>query len=172
LSEEGLCCDCRAQNWAFSSMMGLTPYRLGAGHWTAVYKKEPRPRLARVLAERFFWTTSQSSILVPVPAHSLHKRQRGWDPVLKLAKVLSKKTGWPLVCALRRRPTVSQKSLYRAERFINADKSYLLTRKSVEQKICWLVDDVVTTGATVQACAALLKKAGATEVRILCLALH
>ena len=172
LSEEGLCCDCRAQNWAFSSMMGLTPYRLGPGHWTAVYKKEPRPRLAKVLAERFFWDDGPPAILVPVPPHARHKRQRGWDPVLKLAKVLSKKTGWPLVCALRRRPTVSQKSLYRAERFINAEKSYFLTGESVKQKVCWLVDDVVTTGATVQTCAALLKTAGAREVRILCLALH
>jgi predicted amidophosphoribosyltransferase len=80
---------------------------------------------------------------------------------------------WPL---LVRRKSASQKSLGREHRLANARGSYGLIpgarRRLSGVDLVWLVDDVVTTGATVEACSQLLRQAGAGEVRVFCLGLH
>ncbi len=75
-----------------------------------------------------------------------------------------------------RRPSEVQKTLGRSARMENAREAYALSRpwagRLRGQPLVWLVDDVVTTGATAEACAGALIRAGVQEVRVLCLGLH
>ena len=80
----------------------------------------------------------------------------------------------PVCKVLVRRRSASQKTLDRTGRFENAQKAYRLVpfARLRLAPVVWLVDDVVTTGATVEVCAKLLLDAGAREVRVFCLGLH
>jgi predicted amidophosphoribosyltransferase len=89
---------------------------------------------------------------------------------------LGQRCGLPVWPLLVRRTSASQKSLDREHRLVNARSSYALAsgaaRRLAGVPAVWLVDDVVTTGATVEACSRLLLEAGAGEVRVFCLGLH
>jgi ComF family protein len=102
--------------------------------------------------------------LVPVPLHRRRLRQRGFNQAADLARHL----GLPAVHALRRvRATHPQVDLPAPQRHANVQGAFALsnTRASVHDRIVVLVDDVATTGATLEACARVLKNAGAKEVR-------
>ncbi len=113
---------------------------------------------------------------MPVPCHPQHFLERGWDPVARWAEFLAKEAQVPVWNLLTRRRTASQKSLGRAERTDNALRSYSLRREAPKklkgQNLVWLLDDVVTTGSTVEACARELLRGGVAEVRVLTLCLH
>ena len=92
------------------------------------------------------------------------------------SRALGRVAGVPVWRALVRRPSASQKTLDRAGRLANAKKAYALAgspRRDLKgASTVWLIDDVVTTGATVEACSRLLLNAGVKEVRVFCLGLH
>jgi len=106
-------------------------------------------------------------LVIPVPLSKKRKLWRGFNQSEILAKKISQQFGWPLeVTALARRyNTRPQVGLKARERLINirgifsANKNQLLKNKKI-----LLVDDVITTGATMQECAKVLKQAGAKEV--------
>jgi ComF family protein len=107
-----------------------------------------------------------AACVVPVPLHSSRRRHRGFNQALDLARRL----GLPVVHALRRvRATPTQTSLPAAQRHRNVRDAFALARDGtrVDGTIVVLVDDVSTTGATLDACARVLKDAGAREVRAL-----
>lgn len=103
--------------------------------------------------------------VVPVPLHRSRERGRGFNQARELARRL----GVPLLDALvRTRETAPQADLPATRRHDNVGGAFALRPGvSVEGKIVVLVDDVSTTGATLNACAAPLIDAGATEVRAL-----
>jgi ComF family protein len=100
---------------------------------------------------------------VPVPLHRRRLRTRGFNQAAELARHLR----LPLCHALRRvRATPSQTDLPAAERHANVRNAFALARRvDVRGKCLVLVDDVSTTGATLEACARVLRDAGAREVR-------
>jgi len=103
---------------------------------------------------------------IPVPLHPLRRRQRGFNQAADLARHL----GIPSVAALRRiRPTPTQTDLPAARRHRNVRDAFAVTRaaRALSGAIVVLVDDVSTTGATLEACARVLKEAGVVEVRAL-----
>lgn len=104
-----------------------------------------------------------ASIAVPVPLHRSRQRTRGFNQAEELARQL----GIPVVRALRRvRATPSQTDLPAARRHANVRDAFAVARRvDVTGLRIVLVDDVSTTGATLEACAAALVKAGAVEVR-------
>ena len=95
-------------------------------------------------------------------------RKDGFDQAERLAKALSKQTGWPSVRLLDRtgKGQRAQKSLGAADRAANAADAYELSElgEHAAGKIVILVDDVYTTGATLRTCAELLRRAGAEGV--------
>jgi ComF family protein len=104
--------------------------------------------------------------VIPVPLHASRRRQRGFNQ----ASDLSRQLGVPVVSALRRsRATTTQTGLPAAQRHRNVRDAFALTRagRVVTGAIVVLVDDVSTTGATLDACARVLKEAGVREVRAL-----
>ena len=124
--------------------------------------------LAPALAELWHNTPElaeyKEAALVPVPISKLHLRRRGYNQAEELARPLATALGLPLVQPLLRidLQTDSQTRLSAAERLKNARliyhaaPSYLQGKKTLPTHLV-LVDDVYTTGATVRACAAVLK---------------
>lgn len=103
---------------------------------------------------------------IPVPLHPSRRRQRGFNQAADLARQL----GIPTVAALRRvRATPTQTGLPAARRHRNMRDAFAVARaaRSLRGSVVVLVDDVSTTGATLEACARVLKETGVNEVRAL-----
>ncbi|MEM8955498.1 MAG: ComF family protein [Verrucomicrobiota bacterium] len=140
--------------------------------------------LGRVLGELMedvFWDgrvdMSDDWVLVPVPLHARRKREREFNQAAELCRVLRRRHDWPVVGVLKRtRYTSVQVSLDRAERLANMEGAFDMRpwggwRGRLEGRSVFLVDDVLTTGATAHGCARVLKeRAGADKVVVLTLA--
>jgi ComF family protein len=110
--------------------------------------------------------------IVPTPLHAQRERARGYNQAAILARALAGQLGWPLLeRALRRqRDTRSQVGLDGEARRQNVRGAFCWTGTEPAPAQLLLLDDVYTTGATMEACAQALRQAGATEVRGLALA--
>ena len=109
---------------------------------------------------------SGATAVVPVPLHLTRRWSRGFNQADDLARVL----GLPVCHALRRvRRTATQASLGASDRYVNVEGAFAATRRArtLQARAVVLVDDVKTTGATLEACARALKRAGVREVRVL-----
>jgi ComF family protein len=107
-------------------------------------------------------------ILVPVPMHAMRKFWRGYNQSELLASWIAKELGLPLEKHALARP-VYTRAASRAlggpqERMESAMKSFRPGKASVSGKTVLLVDDILTSGATIRACATILKKMGAEKV--------
>lgn len=119
------------------------------------------------------WGEHPPVALIPVPLHRSRLRVREFDQALALARRLSQGVGvplWPDVL-IRHRPTLSQVGLSAAERRRNIRGAFTVRNpQCCAGQALLLIDDVYTTGATVQECARLLRQAGAASVDVYTLA--
>ena len=109
----------------------------------------------------------QWDFIVPVPLHPLKEREREFNQATQLAAHLARATGVPLNEKMLRRvnPTATQTLLTRDQRATNMRNAFAVHPGSkLAGRRLVLVDDVFTTGATTNACAQALRKAGAAEV--------
>jgi ComF family protein len=116
------------------------------------------------------FSTPENAVLVPVSMHPRRQRERGYNQSALLARELSKL--WTIaleVDALRRvRDTPQQALLSAEERRHNVKDAFVVKQAGVFMgKTILLIDDVVTTGSTINACAEALKSAGASRVCVL-----
>ncbi|MEE9912398.1 MAG: ComF family protein [Deltaproteobacteria bacterium] len=131
--------------------------------------------LARMLAD-FHFADMDFGIfdaIVPVPLHIKRLRERGFNQSLILARTLGKKQGLKVDFSLlkRRKLTLTQTGLDKKEREKNISGAFTAgLPEKVRAKNLILVDDVYTTGSTVNECARTLVKAGARQVAVLTLA--
>lgn len=112
-------------------------------------------------------------VMVPVPIHATRRRERGYNQAEAIASGIAAFAGLPVLPkALRRlRSTRSQTKLGRGDRRANLDGAFACARPGeVKGKRVLIVDDVFTTGATTDQCAAALLRAGASAVGVLALA--
>jgi ComF family protein len=109
---------------------------------------------------------SPVDVVVPVPLHWLRRVRRGFNQSERIATHLAKHMGIPSVCALVKfRPTDPQVDLSRKARYKNPLGSFEVNKAAaVAGKNVLLVDDVMTTAATISECARALKEAGASRV--------
>ena len=110
--------------------------------------------------------------LVPVPLHSARFREREFNQADVLAELLAARTGTPLLRALERiRYTTTQTRLDRHERMENLRNAFRVRHTpAVQNRHLVLVDDIFTTGSTVDECARVLRAAGAASVRVVTVA--
>jgi ComF family protein len=134
------------------------------------FKYDGRRSLARPLAAlmraRGALVLTGADIVVPVPLHPSRRRSRGFNQALDLAAHLQ----LPVIRALKRvRATRSQTTLPASQRHGNVRRAFAPTRAATRIRglIAVVVDDVSTTGATIEACARVLKACGCPEVRAL-----
>lgn len=115
----------------------------------------------------------KKTILVPVPLHTKKLRQRGFNQAHELAKIISEQTGY-LVLDIIERPkhTATQATLHETDRFTNIKNAFRLKggSRDLSGKNILIVDDVITTGATIETMAKILKTAGALSVWALTIA--
>jgi ComF family protein len=102
--------------------------------------------------------------LVPVPAHAGRWRRNGFNQAREIAAALGRDVSLPVRGVLRRTRAPDQVGLERRARLENARGSVRVRAGIVVPARAVLVDDVYTTGATLDACAQVLREAGAREV--------
>lgn len=143
------------------------------------FKYEGRSRMAGAMgpllaafAEDWLKETN-GLVFMPVPLHPRRLRERGFNQSLLLARHVAKRLGGQVdFLSLRRtRDTTPQTGLKGDERRRNVRRAFeVKDRKAVRRKKIVLVDDVATTGSTLNECARVLRRAGCTEVYGLVLA--
>lgn len=121
--------------------------------------------LAQCMAERFA-ALPRPDALVPLPLHRARLRQRGYDQALELARPLAKALALPLRSDLlhRRKATAAQSRLDADARKRNLRGAFAVNLQVSLPAHVALIDDVMTTGATLHAAAAALRKAGVARV--------
>lgn len=125
--------------------------------------------MGKLMAARFckYPELSPAEVVVPVPLFPSRRRKRGYNQSALLARAFARETGlvYDEDSLVRTRGTLSQTKLGRKGRLENMAGAFLCrTPQSVKGKVILLVDDVATTGATLEGCAAALKAAGAKKV--------
>ena len=154
---------------AFSGVIRVALHRLK-------YSGERRAATPRAVAMAARWTAAGvgGDVLIPVPVHIERARRRGYDQAFLLASAIAGRLGIPWQPALERtRHTTPQFELGRRARHSNVSGAFALrdgAGTSVDGAWPILVDDVVTTGSTLVACAEALYEAGAIAVSALTVA--
>lgn len=120
--------------------------------------------LGEVLVSAARYNELKDFTVVPVPLHRRREKQRSFNQAELLSRYLANKFSLPFNKSLKRvRDTSSQTKLTREQRLMNIQNAFMVNRSVVGDSIL-LVDDVITTGATLEECARMLKEAGAKKV--------
>ena len=179
---EEYCRDCRRKPHMFYKGAAAYRYRSVSG---ALYRFKYEGRreyadffgaamgeaLSRFLAET--GPEHAPDLLIPVPCSRKRLRKRGYNQAALLARNLSRRSGFPLSekVLMRSVDTAAMRSMSASERQNNLKKAFHVYGNGVRLKSIMLIDDIFTTGATVDACAGALLEAGAKEVSFLTLAI-
>jgi len=174
ISEQGRCLCCRrTEALAFDRLIVLFPYAGKYRQLLGGYKFDKHISLGNFFAEIITKTLEEKGMpvdagIVPVPPRPGKIRKTGWDQVEYLARLLEKKNcAFPVIRCLKRLRSKSQKELDRKNRQTNM-KGRIISKKQ-PPKTALIIDDVITTGSTLDACASALKENGSQTVYGLCL---
>ena len=169
-SPDHLCSPCRRRQPLFDQALSVGYFEGPLREAIHQFKYRPCRSLGRPLG---LWMAdrvralSTIDMIMPVPLHVKRLRQRGFNQALLLAHWMSVRHGIKLVYdnLARVKPTRPQVELTGEERINNVAGAFALrSPEKIESKHILLVDDVFTTGATMNACAAVLKNDGASQV--------
>lgn len=168
------CGRCLADPPAFDRVSAAFAYGDVARAVALKLKHGHRPMLARTLARtmaRLAPELPPDALLVPVPLHRWRLWRRGYNQAALIAGALGRIRGLPVDPALleRHKPTPMLRGLGRRERAKAVRGAFRLgAAASIRGRTIVLVDDVLTSGATANACARVLKRGGAARVELLC----
>lgn len=130
-------------------------------------------RLGAWLGARLIWPFET---IVPVPLHVDRRRERGYNQAAEIARGIAWTASRPSIegAIVRARPTAPQSGLPLAGRMTNVSEAFAAGPQAGEiyGRRVLLVDDVVTTGATIRACAKALRTSGALNVYVACVAVR
>lgn len=173
------CMKCREEPVLKStdSVLPLFSYRLWNRElmfrWKMQEERSFSPLFARLLCEVLRKT--ENKVIVPVPPRKGKIRKKGWDQIEELCLFLEKRYGFRVLRILERNTSGQQKKLSRTQRLDSIKSAYSLCSTSAFQRalkpfsgclpasVC-LIDDVCTTGSTLESCAEILKGAGIKKV--------
>lgn len=175
---EEYCSDCRKKRHVYTQGKSLYEYHSAA---KAIYRfkygnrREYAEFFGKEMTERFgklmdFW---QAEALIPVPIHKARRRKRGYNQAELLAEEIGKRTGIPVIrdLVVRHKNTRPQKELKGAERENNLKRAFKIGRNDVKLSTIIIIDDIYTTGSTVDEMAQVLKEIGIDKVYVLTLAI-
>jgi ComF family protein len=167
------CLLCRRGMYAFERARSFSAYSDAMHKAVMLLKYEGLIRLGYWMGEKMMETLERErgeftpDIVVPVPLHPVRRRERGYNQAEWLARPLARKLGVPLRrdVLIRKLPRPDKLLLSRSERWRLARSSFASREGARVDKLrVLLIDDVFTTGATLDACSRALLKCGATSV--------
>ena len=176
--EEGICIDCAYMRYHFDQAVSVLHYTPEIKQLIHRFKYGGISYLSRTLG----WWMAQAfeqrcgwkvDVIVPVPLHPRRQRQRGFNQSALLAKELGKYIGVPVNerALIRKKYTPAQAGLNKFQRMQNLQGAFEVREiEAVRGKSVLLVDDVFTTGSTVDECSRALLQAGVQRVYVLTLA--
>ena len=166
-----LCHLCRRSVYDFDRARSFTPYDDLATKAVVLLKYHAVTPLAGWFAEQLAELVRAeklvADVVVPVPLHLQRRRERGHNQAELIARPLAARLGLPLQPALlvRTKPRPAKHRLTRKERWSSVRGAYAAQeRANIDKQRVLLVDDVFTTGATLDACSRALRKAGAAGI--------
>lgn len=167
-----LCPDCRRHSRSFEYGIALLNYDETARHSMAQIKynnkREYLDFYGTALAARYGRTLCRmhADALVPVPVHATRKKTRGFNQAELLARVIGRKLGIPVMpeMLVRNKKTLPQKDLSAPERLKNLSGAFAAGEIPEKIRNVILVDDIYTTGSTIEACARALRKVGVEKI--------
>jgi ComF family protein len=168
-----LCRLCRDEVYGFDCARSFAVYNDALGTAIVLLKYEQVTRMGHWFAERLEETLAahgngfRPDVVVPVPLHPERLRERGYNQAEMMARPLARRLRLDLRAYLlvRTRPRPPQLVLSRTERWRSVRGAYAThERAKVDKLRVLLVDDVLTTGATLDACSRVLRRAGAAAV--------
>jgi ComF family protein len=179
MGADALCGGCIKETPEFAAARAPMLYDDASKRIVLRFKHPDRTHPASVLAQWMqrsgndFWQATD--FIAPVPLHRWRLFKRRYNQAALLAMQLSGLTGKLVLVDLlvRKRATPIQGHLSRKERYENVKDAFALNesyREQITDKTVVLIDDVLTTGATVNECSRILLKAGAKAVNVLVLA--
>lgn len=175
------CADCSKYGWIHMYDKGLSLctyddtirdmiYRLKYGN-----RSEYADTFGKLLSDAFACALKRTGAqgVIAVPLHVNRIKKRGYNQAELLAKSFCKHSGIPFYAHYVERveDTKALKNLTRAERQNNLKKAFKIGRNDVKLKIIIVIDDIYTTGSTIDAMAKVLKKAGVHRVYFLTIAI-
>jgi predicted amidophosphoribosyltransferase len=169
--EEGRCTRCRTAGYAFASAAAVFTYRGTIRDLIIALKSGGRNRLVRLFAPFLAALLAERYRDIPVVAVPSRPGRSGPDAVGRLCRELERRHGVRVLRLLRRGPGPAQKSLTYSERLRNLRGRIRMARGARAAGALVLLDDVLTTGATLDACARTLLSAGASRVDAVTLAI-
>lgn len=174
--EEELCGNCKGRTFAFTKGRGIFLYTAQMRHSVLLYKYGGRKEYGRFFAHAMAFYGRKElerwkpDLLLAIPLHKSKIRRRGFNQAEVLAEIIAAKYRIPFASDVLTKTvqTRSQKKLDANARRRNLKKAFHVN-SSVKDKRILLIDDVFTTGSTIDAAAECLKEAGAREVYFLTL---
>lgn len=173
------CSDCLRRTHVYRQGKAVFVYKAGIKKSMYRFKYSNRREYAAFYAKcaadiHGAWIRKkQVEIIVPIPMYQGKKRRRGYNQAEVFARALGKEIGIPVDAGLvkRVRNTTPQKELSDKERQRNLKNAFQLTQDIVEYTHILLVDDIYTTGSTMDAVAATLLSGGAVDVYYICISI-
>ena len=166
MSAPGVCGDCLRDPPLLAQTRAVFVYGFPLDRLVPRFKFHRDLAAGRLMADLMagaLMSAPRPDALVPVPLHARRIRQRGYDQALELARPVARELGLPLVEGLQRvRATHAQSELDAAARRRNLRGAFV-ARPGLPAHVA-LVDDVMTTGATLRAAAMALRRAGVERV--------
>jgi len=176
LRDHPLCPQCRQSTLEIDGIRSAVifegPLREAIHHLKYRGKTSLAVPLGAFLSARWQADPLPADAIVPVPLHASRTRERGYNQSTLLAEQLSRASGLPLTESMlkRVRATTPQVTLNAAERKLNVCDAFQASGEVARGRRVLLVDDICTTGATLEACSIALRQAGASSVWAMTLA--
>lgn len=167
-SESQLCRDCRKQRPAFDRIYCAGVYQPPGSDWVMALKFSNHLHWARAMAELMVPTMTQLPAewpLIPMPLHPKRLKKRGYNQAHEISRFIAQFTNRRILSDLltRTKYTAMQATLPEKKRRANVRQAFTVNGHELPETVI-LVDDVLTTGQTLSAAAAILKKAGVNQV--------
>ena len=172
--EAEFCYDCEREDLCYEQGRSLWIHKMPVSSSIYAFKYKNRRVYGEVYGREMAKTFRkiirlwEIDVIVPVPLHRKKQKKRGYNQAEILAKEIGFRVGIPVDTTLvkRKKNTVPQKEFTRKERKKNLKNAFEVTGK-VEGKRVLIIDDIYTTGSTIDSISILLKKAGVEKTYFL-----
>ncbi len=171
---DNICPDCKGGCFYYDRAFSCFAYKGMGRELIYKFKYEGKTQLSRVIAglmqERLINEGLKIDAIVPVPMHENNLKERGFNQSYLISRELAARLGKPVAdCLKRTRETQKQYNLDKTQRYLNIIGAFSgkLLYNIDKYKSILLVDDIYTTGSTVNECSKVLKGLGATNIYVI-----